>query len=234
MSPVFPAAGSAPKITARFKAKLFSFADIVMRDNKLMLYQISEPLQPKSSATGANPAPFGTDVNGRPVNDPIPDTVVDQTTGNVVSAPADGPSALLDKFVVTKPDLEDKLRARLNAPESVTSGGQFTYTLHVENRSPYGLNGTQAVFELPSDVTLVDSPDGAAVQLGRTVVVTLGRLAAGVSTDIHLTVAVAPGADGGDILTATARLRSGTALPVDVDEVRTRVSERGSDEDNDR
>jgi hypothetical protein len=233
MSPVFPAAGNAPKITARFKAKLFSFADIVMRDNKLMLYQISEPLQQKSSATGANPAPFGTDVNGRPVNDPIPDTVVDQTTGNVVSAPADGPSALLDKFVVTKPDLEDHLRVRLQAPESVASGGQFTYTLHVENHSPYGLNGTQAVFELPSDVTLVNSPDGGAVQLGRRVVVTLGRLAAGVSTDIHLTVAVVPGADRGAVLTATARLRSSTALTVDADEVRTRVSGRASDEDND-
>jgi hypothetical protein len=151
-----------------------------------------------------------------------------------VSTPADGPSALLDKFVVTKPDLEDQLRARLSAPGSVTSGGQFTYTLHVENRSPYALNGTQAVFELPSDVTLVNSPDGGAVQLGRTVVVTLGRLAAGGSTDIHLTVAIVPSADRGNILAATARLRSSTALPVYADEVRTLVSERGSDEDNGR
>jgi hypothetical protein len=152
----------------------------------------------------------------------------------VVPTPADGPSALLDKFVVTKPDLEDQLRARLSAPGSVTSGGQFTYTLHVENRSPYALNGTQAVFELPSDVTLVNSPDGGAVQLGRTVVVTLGRLAAGGSTDIHLTVAIVPSADRGNILAATARLRSSTALPVYADEVRTLVSERGSDEDNGR
>jgi hypothetical protein len=234
MSPVFPAAGNGPKITTRFKAKLFSFADIVVRDNKLTLYQISEPLLPTSSATRTNPAPFGTDVNGNPVNDPIPDTLVDPATGNVVSTPADGPSALLDKFVVTKPDLEDQLRARLSAPGSVTSGGQFTYTLHVENRSPYALNGTQAVFELPSDVTLVNSPDGGAVQLGRTVVVTLGRLAAGGSTDIHLTVAIVPSADRGNILAATARLRSSTALPVYADEVRTLVSERGSDEDNGR
>src|SRR6266403_1484261 len=36
MSHVFSGAGSGLKITARFKAKLFSFADIVMRDNKLM------------------------------------------------------------------------------------------------------------------------------------------------------------------------------------------------------
>jgi hypothetical protein len=122
MSPVFPAAGNGPKITTRFKAKLFSFADIVVRDNKLTLYQISEPLLPTSSASGASPAPFGSDVNGNPVNDPIPDTLVDPATGNVVSAPADGPSALLDRFVVTKPDLEEQLRVRLDAPESVGAG----------------------------------------------------------------------------------------------------------------
>ena len=230
MSHVFPGAGSGPKITARFKAKLFSFADVVMRDNKLTLYQISEPLQSKSSATAANPAPFGTDVNGNPVNDPIPDTLVDPATGNVVSAPATGPSALLDKFVVTKPNLEDRLRIQLNAPESVTPGAQFTYRLHVENASSYGLNGTQAVFELPDGVNFVSSPDGGAVRIGRTVVVTMGRLAAGASADVHLTVGVDPSAGKGDILTATAGLRSSTALPVEGDEVQTRVSRLGSDQ----
>src|SRR5258708_23978419 len=214
MSVVLAGGGKGPKITTRFKAKLFSFADIVVRANKLPLYQFSEPLLTTSSATGTNPAPFGTDVNGNRVNDPIPDTLVDPATGNVVATPADGPSALLDKFVVTKPDLEDQLRARLSAPGSVTSGGQFTYTLHVENRSPYALNGTQAVFELPSDGTLVNSPDGGAVQLGRTVVVTFGRLAAGVSADRHLSVAVVPGADRGDILTAPAPLPPTTPLPL--------------------
>jgi len=201
-----------------------------MRDNKLTLYQISEPLQSKSSATTANPAPFGTDVNGNPVNDPIPDTLVDPATGNVVSAPATGPSALLDKFVVTKPNLEDQLRIQLNAPESVTPGAQFTYRLHVENASSYGLNGTQAVFELPDGVNFVSSSDGGAVRVGHTVVVTMGRLAAGASADVHLTVGVDPSAGKGDILTATAGLRSSTALPVEGDEVRTRVSRPGSDQ----
>jgi hypothetical protein len=229
MSPVFPGAGNGPKITTRFKAKLFSFADIVVRDNKLTLYQISEPLLPTSSATGANPAPFGTDVNGNAVNDPIPDTLVDPATGNVVSAPADGPSALLDRFVVTKPNLEDQLRVRLDAPESVGRGAQFTYRLHVENASAYGLNGAQTVFDLPSDVALVGSPDGGATQIGQTVVVTVGRLAAGASKDIHLTVALGPGAGSGDILTATAALRSSTALAVEAEEVRTRVN-GGSDQ----
>jgi hypothetical protein len=229
MSPVFPGAGGGQKITARFKAKLFSFADIVVRDNKLTLYQISEPLLPTSSATAANPAPFGTDVNGNPVNDPIPDTLVDPATGQVVSAPANGPSALLDRFVVTKPNLEEELRIHLDAPESVARGAQFTYTLRVENDSRYALNGTQAAFVLPGDVATLGSPDGGTTQIGQTVVVTVGRLAAGARKDIHLTVALGPGAGKDDILSATAGLRSSTALPVESDEVRTRVQSNDPD-----
>jgi hypothetical protein len=228
MSPVFPAAGSGPKITTRFKAKLFSFADIVMKDNKLTLYQISEPLLPTSSATSTNPAPFGTDVNGKPVNDPIPDTLVDPATGNVVSPPADGPSALLDKFVVIKPNLDDQLRVRLHAPASVAPGAQFTYSLSVDNRSSYNLNGTQAVFNLPNGVTFVDSPDGSAVQVGNSVVVTVGRLSAGGSSDIHLDVAVANDAGAHEILAVTAVIRSSTALPIQTDEIRTTVTSAGA------
>src|SRR5579871_6622675 len=64
MTNFFATAGSGPKITARFKGKLFSFADIVVNNNELTLYQISEPLSNSSSATAANPFPFGTDING--------------------------------------------------------------------------------------------------------------------------------------------------------------------------
>jgi hypothetical protein len=234
MSPVLPAAGSGPKITTRFKAKLFSFADIVMKDNKLTLYQISEPLLSTSSATSANPAPFGTDVNGNPVNDPIPDTLVDPATGNVVSPPADGPSALLDKFVVVKPDLDDHLRITLRAPESVRPGTQFTYRLSVENHSAYNLNGTQAVFTLPHDVIFVDSPDGSAVQVGNSVVVTVGRLSAGGSAEIHLNVAVAPNVGPRDVLKARAAVRSSTALSVEADAVRTRITNADSGDDRAR
>jgi hypothetical protein len=230
MSPVLPGAGKGPKITARFKAKLFSFADIVVRDNKLTLYQISEPLLPTSSATATSPAPFGTDVNGTPVNDPIPDTLVDPSTGNVVSPPADGPSVLLDKFVVTKPNLEDQLRLTLTAPKSVQASAQFSYRLSVENRSSFNLNGTQAVFTLPANVTLVDSPDGPADQIGNSIVVTIGRLPAGASIDIHLNVLA--GAGRGDLLKTTALVRSSTALSVQANETRTRVisGDRGHDD----
>ena len=222
MSPVFSAAASGPKITAKFKAKVFSFADVIVRDNKLTLYQITEPLTSSSSATSSNPAPFGTDVNGTPLNDPIPDTLVDPATGNVVSAPATGPSALLDKFVVTKPDLSERLRVRLSAPDSVVPAGQLTYTLTVHNGSSHGLNGTQAVFEIPSGVTFVASPDGSATQVGSQTVVTIGRLDAGGSAVVRIQTKVS--AQAGSVLTATALLRSSTALSAPANEVHTTAS----------
>jgi uncharacterized repeat protein (TIGR01451 family) len=222
-SPVLPGAGSGPKITAKFKAKVFSFADVIVRDNKLTLFQITEPLTSLSSATASNPAPFGTDVNGNPMNDPIPDTLVDPTTGNVVSPPATGASALLDKFAVTKPDLSERLRVRLSASHSVVPGGQLTYTLTVHNGSSHGLNGTQAVFELPSGVTFVASPDGTATQLGNQIVVTIGRLDAGASAVVHLQTQV--NAEAGSELETTALLRSSTALSAPANEVHTSVGE---------
>jgi hypothetical protein len=221
MSPVFSAAGSGPKITAKFKAKVFSFADVIVRDNKLTLYQITEPLASSSSATASNPAPFGTDVNGIPMNDPIPDTLVDPTTGDVVSPPATGPSALLDKFTVTKPDLGDRLHVKLSAPRSVAPAAQLIYTLTAHNGSSHSLNGTQAVFELPSDVTFVSSPDGNATQVGNQVVVTIGRLDAGGDAIVHLQTQVNTDADSR--LRAKALLRSSTALSAWANEVHTRV-----------
>jgi uncharacterized repeat protein (TIGR01451 family) len=220
-SPVLPGAGNGPKITAKFKAKVFSFADVIVRGNKLTLYQITEPLTSSSSATPSSPAPFGTDVNGAPLNDPIPDTLVDPATGNVVTAPATGASALLDKFVVTKPDLSENLCVYLSTPHSVAGGGQLTYTLNVQNGSSHGLNGTQAVFEIPSGVTFVASPDGGATQVGNQIVVTIGRLDARASTVVHVQTQV--NVTDGTTLTGTALLRSSTALAVPSNVVHTRV-----------
>jgi len=220
-SPVLPGAGNGPKITAKFKAKVFSFADVIVRGNKLTLYQITEPLTSSSSATPSSPAPFGTDVNGAPLNDPIPDTLVDPATGNVVTAPVTGASALLDKFVVTKPDLSENLCVYLSTPHSVAGGGQLTYTLNVQNGSSHGLNGTQAVFEIPSGVTFVASPDGGATQVGNQIVVTIGRLDASASTVVHVQTQV--NVTDGTTLTGTALLRSSTALAVPSNVVHTRV-----------
>jgi hypothetical protein len=222
-SPVLPGAGSGPKITAKFKAKVFSFADVIVRDNQLTLYQITEPLTSSSSGTSSNPAPFGTDVNGTPLNDPIPDTLVDPTTGNVVTPPATGASALLDMFVVTKPDLSELLRVHLSAPHSIAPGAQLTYVLSVHNASSHGLNGTQGVFDLPSSVTFVASPDGTATQVGNQIVVTIGRLNAGADAVVHLQTQV--NAPAGTGLMATALLRSSTALPVPANTAHTSVGQ---------
>jgi hypothetical protein len=45
MAPFFPNAGAGPKITMKFRAKVFSFADVVVSGSVLTLYQVTEPLQ---------------------------------------------------------------------------------------------------------------------------------------------------------------------------------------------
>jgi len=84
--------------------------------------------------------------------------------------------------------------------------------LSIQNSSSQGLNGTQAVFELPSGVTFVASPDGTATQVGNQVVVTIGRLDASGSAIVHLQTQI--NAPAGSGLDAKALLRSSTALPV--------------------
>src|SRR5260370_4283435 len=90
---------------------------------------------------------------------------VDPLRGNAVPPPASGTSALLGKFVVTKPDLSGNVSVHLSAPHSVGAGGQLTYTLSIQNGSTRGLNGTQAVFDLPTGVALVASPVALATQM---------------------------------------------------------------------
>jgi uncharacterized repeat protein (TIGR01451 family) len=113
------------------------------------------------------------------------------------------------------------LRVRLSASPSVVTGGQLTYTLNVQNRSSHALNGTQAVFEIPSGVTFVASPDGSATQVGSQIVVTIGRLDAGASATVHIQTQV--NAAAGTDVTATALLRSSTALSAPANEVHTTV-----------
>lgn len=146
-----PNAGQGTKITAKFKSKVFSFGNVLVDHNKLTLYQISEPLLSTSSATSADPVPYGTDINGQPLNDPIPDTEVDPSTGQVVSAPATGTSALLDKWTITKPEIFSAFSATLSAPRKVDIGDVLTYTVRLKNNTQYSLNGTQVRLALPDD-----------------------------------------------------------------------------------
>jgi uncharacterized repeat protein (TIGR01451 family) len=220
-----PGAGQGPKITARFKAKVFSFADVVVNHNTLSLYQISEPLLATSSATPDNPAPYGTDVNGVPLNDPIPDTLIDPATGQVVSAPAEGRSALLDAFTVTKPDVDETLKVRLSAPRSVTPGNTLSYTLSIRNRTGYALNGTQAVVTLPEGADFAGTPGDTVTRHGREVVVTIGRLEPDETRSVQVAAKAPAVSDDDAVLVASARVRSATAMPVDTNTVLTRIGD---------
>lgn len=214
MSPVVPGAGTGPKITTRFKSKVFSFGDVVVRGNQLTLFQITEPLQPTSSVTAANPAPFGTDVNGTPLNDPIPDTLVDPATGDVVSAPAAGQSALLDKFTVTKPDIEEGVSVHINGPNQAVAGSAITYTVRVRNGSAYPLNGAQIVINLPDGAAFAGTTSDTVTVHGSQIVVTVGRIGVGGTQSVQVNATLASSLSAQTMLQTSAVLRSSTALPV--------------------
>ena len=224
MTSFFPTAGAGAKITARFKAKVFSFADVVVEDNQLTLYQITEPLTNNSSATQSSPFPFGTDIHGNRLNDPIPDTVFDPATETVISAPAVGTPALLDKITISKPDLDDALSTTLSAPHAVAGGAQFVYTLEISNKSDIALNGTQAMLELPEGVVYVGATGGPATAGGANVIVTIGRLAGGSTSTVQVTVRAPASGSKSDHLLAHGKVRSSTALPVSTGAAETQVS----------
>jgi len=218
-----PNAGTGSKITAKFKSKVFSFGDVLVEGNKLTLYQISEPLQSTSSATTADPAPYGTDVNGVPLNDPIPDTEVDPNSGNVISASATGTSALLDFWSVTRPDVRGSLLATIAAPAQPLPGQTLTYSITVRNSSKYGLSGAQVRFALPLGTQFAGTAGTTMTLQGDEVVLTLGHLNAGAVQSVKVPVRVLPNVHHHQVLRAQAQLRSSTALPVDSNPVITLV-----------
>jgi len=207
-----PNAGKGTKITTKFKSKVFSFGHVLVDRNKLTLWQISEPLQSTSSATAADPAPYGTDINGQPLNDPIPDTEIDPSTGMITSAPATGTSALLDKWTITKPAIFHSLSATLTGPEKIHAGSVLTYTIQLNNRSSYSLNGTQVRVALPDGVSFAGNTGTTATLQGNEVVLSIGRLAAG--SEQTVTIPVSVSWDSRGLITEFATVTSSTALPV--------------------
>jgi uncharacterized repeat protein (TIGR01451 family) len=224
MAPFMNGAGQGQKITAHFKSHVFSFADVVVKHNQLTMYQISEPLQATSSATASNPAPYGTDINGTPLNDPIPDTLIDPATGEVVTEPAQGTPALLDQFTITKPELAHQLQVQLQAPRKATPGATVSYSLNVSNHSEHALNGTQAVFTLPEGSRFAGTLSNTVTQHGRNVVVTLGRLAPEETRNVSVSVTLPKVGQHDGALQATAEIRSATAMPVMTNHVVTNVT----------
>jgi hypothetical protein len=218
-----PNAGAGTKITAKFKSKVYSFGDVLVDHDKLTLYQISEPLQSTSSATPGDPAPFGTDIHGVPLNDPIPDTNVDPSTGQVVSTPATGPSALLDAWTVTKPDVRGSVIAKLSAPGQVKPGQPFTYAVSVRNDSEYPLSGTQVRFHVPHELVFAGTPSPVVSVQGEEVVFTLGYLAVGAGQTVEIPVSVPSNVKSRELLRARAHLHSSTALPVETNVALTNI-----------
>jgi uncharacterized repeat protein (TIGR01451 family) len=229
MKAFLPGAGGGPTITARFKSKLFSFAHVTVDENHLTLYQISEPLSRTSSATPSDPAPFGTDYQGHPVNDPLPDTVFDPVSRMVVSAAGEGTPALLDKVTVTKPDISEEASVDLSGPKSAAPGDAIDYTFTFRNGSRYALNGAQAVLTLAEGVVFDSVSLGSATVHERRVVVSLGRLAAKSTVTLHIHGHILRSAP--KHLEAVGVLRSGTALPVVSEETITKVESDDRKED---
>jgi uncharacterized repeat protein (TIGR01451 family) len=189
----------------------------------MTLYQISEPLSNSSSATPGNPAPFGTDINGIPLNDPIPDTVLDAATGSLLSTPANGPSALLDQWTITKPDVTSSVTIQLSAPPSATAGGALVYTFTIKNSGTTALNGTQLRLTMAPTLTFAGLPTDPVTVQGSDAVFTAGRLAPGAEQIIQIKTRVAANAPVGTSITASASLTSGTAQPVAANSITTKV-----------
>ncbi len=212
MTPFMDGAGSGPKITSKLKGKLFSFGQVVVHDNSLTLYQISEPLSDESSATKENPYPYGTDLFGNTNNDPLSNTLVDPATGLIVSGTTDGVPALLDRFTVTKPDLRSQVSATLSVRRPPRRSDTYVFEVVLRNGASLPLNGVQIVLTLPKEIDFVRTSLGSATVLGQDAIVTIGRLAAGEGTTIEIDgyAHVALAKDHA----ARLVMRSSTALPI--------------------
>ena len=214
MLPFFPNAGAGPKITARFKSKVFSFGNVVVDGNSITHYQISEPLQIISSGKPGHRYPYGTDMEGHQLKDPIPVTLINPTTGIVVTQPSVGTPALLDKFTITKPDIAQQLVVQLFVPPVVSANDLLTYRVSVTNNSPYASNGTQVVVTLPSQVTLADKLSNTVTKHGQDIVLTIGRLERGAKSNLQLKARLASNLLSGTKLNVKAVVRSSTAQSV--------------------
>ena len=223
MLPFVPNAGTGPKITTKFKSKVFSFADIVVAGNSLTLFQVTEPLGTTQSGK------FGTDVNGNLLNDPLPTTEIDPVTGDNVVTAGTGTPSLLDKFTVSKPDVSHIISLDLSAPRHVKPGDTFAYTVNVANNGNIPLNGAQLVLELPDGVVLTDPLSDTTTLQGNDVVITLGRLAPGDKKTVTIDLKTS-GEHG--VFEGQVELRSSTAQPVFSGQVKTTPS-HGDHHDDD-
>jgi hypothetical protein len=203
MAAYLPGAGSGPKITVKFKAKVFSFGELIVANNRLTLYQISEPLGGRFSGTPAHPAPYGVDFHGKALNDPLPETQIDPTTARIISPQnEEGSPVVLDRWSIEKPNLQGAVNVRRVA---AASGIRFI----IEDHSAYALNGAQLVLRLPRAACYRGPRDDRHTLRGERLVLTVGRIERGQAAALEL-----PLADSSECAPVSAELRSATALPI--------------------
>jgi hypothetical protein len=197
----------------KFKSKIFSFGHIVVEGNKLTHYQISEPLSSTSSASAANPAPYGYDFYGEAIKDPLPDTLLDPTTGQLLSANQNGTPTLLDKWTIEKPDLGGAVEAHFFALRDSRRGAPKDYHVSIANHSNYALNGAQIVLDLPDSAVYGGIIDDKHTVIDHKLIVTLGRVERGEKTSVEIPLDFGHGIE----TRVTGVLRSATAQPITVE-----------------
>src|SRR5262249_40086051 len=149
----------------------------------------------------------------------------------VVSKPATGPSALLDKVTVTKPDISSKASLELDGPDKARRGDILSYDFIFKNGSAYPLNGTQAIITLPDGVSFDSTNSGTAAVYGNEVVFSLGRVLPGANIQLKINAKLFDWPSNGKKLTTVATLRSSTALPLqDVAETKVVGSKSGNNQ----
>ena len=178
-----------------------------------------------SSATTSDPTPYGTDIDGKPLNDPIPDTVLNASTGSLISAPATGTSVLLDQWTITKPDVSGSVHISLSAPDSANPGGTIPYSILIQNNGTTPLNGTQIRLTVPIGVTSAAMPTDPVTVQGSDIVYTIGRLAPGSEQTVQINVQITDDNKHVDMIRTQVSLTSGTAEPVAGNSVTTKVKQ---------
>jgi hypothetical protein len=157
------------------------------------------------------------------LNDPIPDTQVDPSTGKVVSAPATGASALLDAWTVTKPEVGGSVVATLSAPGDIAPGQAITYAVSISNDSEYALSGTQVRLRMPHDLAFAGTASDVVTVQGDEIVFTLGYLAVGAQQTVEIPMSVPSNVRPHTVLRLRAHLYSSTALPLETNAVSTNI-----------
>jgi hypothetical protein len=133
-----------------------------------------------------------------------------------------------------KPEIEDDVELKLEAPEHVKRGHPIALSFALKNHSRYALNGTQVVVTLPEGVSFDFVSAGTATVHGHEVVVSLGRTLPGQRIELEIDGHVSPSVSRDTTLSIRGLLRSSTALPVAARSASVRITDNSDDDDRER